>query len=142
MSVEENLKLVDAGLEAYNAHDWDRFFEFYAESVVNYGPNLPEPSKGLAALRERFETNEIAFPDHRMEKVRAFGQGDYVCVETVWKGTHKGPMQGPKGETIPATNKSVQTPMTMVLKIEEGKVTEDHGYWDQLATLSQLGLAP
>ncbi len=51
-------------------------------------------------------------------------------------------MQGPKGETIPATDKSVQTPITMVFKIEEGKVTEDHGYWDQLAMLSQLGLAP
>ncbi len=142
MSVEENLKLIDAGVEAYNAHDWDRFFEFYAESVVNYAPNLPEPGKGLAALREWFEATETGFPDHRMEKVRAFGQGDYVCLESVWKGTHKGPIRGMKGEEIPATNKSVKNRLTTVFKIEEGKVTENHVYWDQLATFSQLGLAP
>ncbi|MFQ5908449.1 MAG: ester cyclase [Thermoplasmata archaeon] len=142
MSVEENLKLVDAGLEAYNAHDLDRFLGFYAESVVNYSPDLPEPTKGLAALREWYEKNETGFPDRRMEKVRAFGQGDYVCLEVVWKGTHKEPMPGPKGETIPATNKSVKNPITLVLKVEEGKVTEEHTYWDQLATLSQLGLTP
>ncbi len=129
-------------MEAYNAHDWDRVFDLYAESIVNYAPNLPEPTKGLAALREWFEATETGFPDHRMEKVRAFGQGDYVCLEIIWKGTHKGPIRGMKGETIPATNKSVQYPATIVFKIEEGKVTEDHVSWDQLAMFSQLGLAP
>lgn len=142
MSVEENLKLLDAGLEAYNAHDWDRFLELYAESAVIYSPGLPEPLKGLAALREEIETGETAFPDHRMEKVRAFGQGDWVCVEYTMTGTHTGPFKGPGGETIPATNKPVRLQGCVVYKFEGGEIMEEHEYSDQLGMMAQLGLSP
>ncbi len=70
MSVEENLQAIKDGHEAFNAQDGDRFFELYAESVVYYGPDLPEPVKGRAALREVFEGAITAFPDIR-SKVEA-----------------------------------------------------------------------
>ena len=34
--VEENLRLVDEGPEAFNAHDLESFVGFYAESAVHY----------------------------------------------------------------------------------------------------------
>ncbi len=140
MGVEENLRLIKDRYEAYNAHDWDRFFEGYAESVVNYAPSLPEPLKGLAALRERNQAFETAFPDRRLEEVRTFGQGDWVCSEAIFTGTHKGPLPG--GETIPATNKQVRNPVVSVFKFEGGEITEQREYWDRLALKAQLGLAP
>ena len=142
MSVEENLQGVKDGIEAFNAQDWDRFFEGYAESLVYSDPTTPEPLKGLAAWREALMAFETAFPDLRMEDVRTFGQGDWVCAEAVFTGTHTGPLTGPGGETIPATNKQVRNRSVWVFKIEDGKITEQRGYLDQLTYLAQLGLAP
>ena len=142
MSVEENLRLIKDGYEAFNAHDWDRFFEGYAESLVVHAPDLLEPLKGLAAYREWIQTFDTAFPDQCFEEVRTFGQGDWVCTEAIFEGTHTGPLPGPGGETIPATNKEVRNPAAFVFKFEGGKITEQRNYVDQLSYLAQLGLAP
>lgn len=142
MGVEENVQIVEEGLEAFNAHDWGRFFSRYHESVVEYAPELTEPVKGVAALRERFENGAEAFPDQRIDGVRTFGQGDWVCLEGVFRGTQTGPFVGPGGRTIPATNKRVELWVALVFKIEAGKVTEEHDYYDNMTFMSQLGLAP
>ena len=141
MTVEENLRAIKDGYEAFNAHDWDRFFEGYAESVVYSDPSQPEPLK-LAAFREQIQIFDTAFPDGHFEVVRTFGQGDWVASEATFTGTHKGPLPGPGGEMIPATNKQVRNRTIWVFKIEGGKVTEQRGYLDQLTYLAQLGLAP
>ena len=142
MSSEENVELVKAGMEAFNAQDWDRFFAFSAESIVTHAPDLEEPLKGLEAYRKRFETNVNAFPDQYIETTRVFGQGDWVVLEGVFTGTHKGAFPGPGGQEIPPTNKKVELPLALVFKIEGGKTTEEHDYYDNLTFLSQLGLAP
>ena len=142
MSVEENLQVNAAIIEAVNAQDWDRYVGLHAESVVSYGPESPEPRKGREALRESIQAYVTAFPDLRFEEVRTFGQGDWVCAEWVATGTHTGPLMGPGGETIPATNKTARVSGSSVLKVEGGKVTEIHGYYDLLGMMAQLGLAP
>ncbi|MFQ5986265.1 MAG: ester cyclase [Thermoplasmata archaeon] len=142
MSAEENIESVKAGMEAFNAQDWDRFFALDHESIVTYAPDLDEPLKGLEAYKERFETNEKAFPDQHIETTRVFGQGDWVVLEGVFTGTHKGAFIGPGGQEVPPTNKQVELPIALVFKIEGGKLTEEHDYYDNLTFLSQLGLAP
>ncbi len=142
MSVEENLQKVDAIIEAFNPHDWDRFAGLFAESAVVYVPDSPEPLKGRDALRERFQGLEKAFPDIHIEKVRTIGQGDWVCAEFISTGTHEGPLPGPGGQTIPATNKTARDPVAVVFKFEGGQITEAHEYRDVLGMMAQLGLAP
>ena len=142
MSVEENLQKVDAMIEAFNDHDLDRFVELHAESFVHHDPALPEPLKGHRALREFFQGSVTAFPDIQVEKERVFGQGDWVCVEFTFSGTHRGPLLGPGGEMIPATNKPVRFKDCVVLKFEGGEVTEEREYYDHLGLMTQLGLAP
>jgi len=140
MTVEENLRLTDARMEALNAHDLDRFLDFHAESVIINAPGLPEPMKGRAAGRELVRGFLTAFPDLHLRKERSFGQGDWVCVESTFTGTHKGPLQGPGGQMVPATNRSFRIPDCTVFKLEGGKVTEVHGYFDLLGMMAQLGL--
>ncbi|MEE9164176.1 MAG: ester cyclase [Thermoplasmata archaeon] len=142
MSSEENVELVKAGMEMFNAQDWDRFFANAAESIVTHAPDLEEPLKGLKAYRERFETNVEAFPDQHIETKQVFGQGEWVVLEGIFTGTHEGAFPGPGGQEIPATHKRVELPLALVFKIEGGKTTEEHDYYDNLAFLSQLGLAP
>lgn len=142
MTVEENLQKVEAYFEAFNDQDPDRMYGLYAESIVARGPALPEPLKGRAAYREFGEGLRKAFPDVHIELVRAFGQDDWVSYEYTVTGTHKGPFPGPGGETIPATNKTVHLDICTVAKIEGGRFTEEHNYFDLLGMMTQLGLAP
>ena len=141
MSVEENLRLLRDSTEAFRAHDWDRMWEHFAESVVYHGPESPEPLKGRAALREQFEGYWAAFSDFRV-KTDSFGQGDWVCQEYIFTGTHTGPLKGPGGETIPATGKPLRMEGCTLYKFEGGEIVELRDYSDLLGMMTQLGLVP
>nr|WP_285547119.1 ester cyclase [Dyadobacter frigoris] len=62
-----------------------------------------------------------------------------VVVELSLNGTHKGPLQLPSG-TIPATEKTMQTPCCDVFKIENGKIKSFHYYTATTIFLKQLGV--
>ena len=46
MTVEENLQVIDRADEAFNAQDWDRYFELFSESVVYTVREASSPSRG------------------------------------------------------------------------------------------------
>ncbi len=142
MSMEDNLRVFDEIEKAVNAKDWKRFDELHAESVVDYSPENPEGSKGIDAHLASVQNLFNAFPDWRTKKERSFGQGDWVCIIWTGTGTHTGPFAGPGGQTIPPTNKPVRWTLCQVGKIEGGKITEEHNYYDALGMMVQLGLAP
>ena len=96
----------------------------------------------MDAYRERFEGNAEAFPDQPIESRQVFGQGDWIVLEGLFTGTHKGAFTGPDGREVPPTNKRVELPIALVFKVEGGKVTEEHDYYDNLTFLGQLGLTP
>ncbi len=132
--------MVDTVLEAINRRDWTRFANLYSDSSVQYSPDRRQPIKGQRAIREYIENHVRAFPDVRLEKIRSFGQGDWVCLEFSWMGTHKGTLPGDNGDTIPATNRSVRLQETVLIQIRDGKIVEVHEYFDQLALMEQLGM--
>jgi steroid delta-isomerase-like uncharacterized protein len=142
VSVSENLRLVDRGINALNAKDLEGFLGLHAESVVQTSPVAPEPLKGLAATKEVFKGFFAAFPDLHVRKERGLGEGDWVSWQGVITGTQRGPFQGPGGQSVPPTMKSVRIPFSTVAKVENGKFTEVHTYLDQLGMLTQLGLIP
>ena len=140
MSVKDNLSTVDMAMDAINRRDWKRFTSLHADSFVQYSPELAQPINGPKAVREYVESYVKAFPDVRFEKLRSFGQGDWVCLEFTWTGTHKGTIPGGNGKTIPATNKPVRVQETITLRLADGKLVEAHEYYDQLGFMRQLGL--
>ncbi len=142
MSVEENLRMIRTGIDALNARDWEGFDQMHAESVVVYSPQTAEPTKGISAHRDAMQGLLTAFPDLRFKEERSFGQGDGVCTMWTGTGTHTGPLKGPGGQTIPATNKPVRISICSVAKMEGGKLTEEHNYFDMLGMMAQLGVAP
>ena len=142
MSVEDNLRVINKVGEAYNARDWDRVAKLHAESVIGWSPESPEPRKGRAAIREEFVGYATAFPDSRLQVERTFGQGDWVCGEFTFTGTHKGALPGPGGQTVPATNKPLRMTYAVVFKFDRGEIVERHEYFDLSGMMAQLGLAP
>ncbi len=142
MSVEENLKVVDASTKAANDHDLDRFESFHLNSVIQRDPQHPEGIKGWKAIRAGLEPFLKAFPDIRLVTERQFGAGDWITQLSHMRGTHSGPLEVPGGPTIPATNKSVRLPVAMIARLEGGKFAEINLYFDQAGLMAQLGLAP
>lgn len=134
-------RVVEEILEAFNQHDLDRVASWYAEGALHYQPNRAEPLRGRDEIREDYRRSTwIPFPDFHFELERAFGQGEWLCVQGTLTGTHKEPIEEPGGETIPATGRSIRVPICLVVRVEGEKAAEVYEYNDQLGFLTQLGL--
>jgi ketosteroid isomerase-like protein len=140
MSVEDNIRLVNKTLEAFEAHDMDGFLSFMSESVVNYAPGRTEPLRGRAAVKEDNLGFLATYPDVKFEITRIFGDGKMVCVEGFVDGTNTGSIHSLEGKKMPPTNKSVRVPACFVVKIENGMISEIREYLDQFEFSRQLGI--
>jgi hypothetical protein len=70
---------VQRQLEAYNAHDLERFVAEYSESVQVFVPPATEPLlSGKAAFAEHYRRNRFTLPDLRAEVVQRIVSGHTV----------------------------------------------------------------
>lgn len=129
-TMQENRRLIENRYEAVNAHDFDRFQRFYADSIVWDDPGLAEPVRGPATVGARLKTWVAAFPDLRWNLDRLFGQDDWVCAEFTFTGTHKGPLENPSGVTIPASDRSIRIQAVGVYRMDKDKIVESRIYFD------------
>jgi predicted ester cyclase len=142
MSVEENMKVMKAVDEASSSRDWEAFASHHTENVISYSPMRPEPTKGITAHVEVVQGLMTAFPDAKLTRDQVFGQGDWAYVGYILTGTHKGPLPGPGGNPIPPTNKQIKIPLGSAVRFENGKIAEEHIFFDRLTMLGQLGINP
>ncbi|HEC36983.1 hypothetical protein LCGC14_2959810 [marine sediment metagenome] len=81
------MSLIDKAFEAFNAHDIEKFMDFYDESALHYQPTQIEPIKGRKAICEDYiKSSFTPFPDAHIKKVNAFGQGNWLCMEMIFEG--------------------------------------------------------
>lgn len=140
VSSESNMKVAQDIMRAINEKDMGAFKRLHADGVTAWNPFNPEPSKGLEAHTKEMEGLWRAFPDLKVEATRIFGEGDWLCAEYAFTGTHKGPLTGPTGE-IPATGKSLRMEVLGVMKVVNGKITEEKDFFDTATMAKQLGLS-
>src|SRR2546428_10749398 len=88
MSVEENLKVVEAAMKALNDHDLDRFESLHLNSVIQRDPQHPEGIKGPKAIRAGLEPVLKAFPDIRLAAERQVGAGGWITQLSTITRTH------------------------------------------------------
>jgi hypothetical protein len=78
-----------------------------------------------------------AFPDNHIDndpyKV-LFSQGDWTCSVAPFTGTMKGPMKGPDGKMIPATNKKFEVEFCTVAHWKDGEIVEEKLFYDLIRT--------
>ena len=140
MSAADNIRIVNAALKAFEAHDMDGFVSYMSDSVVDYTPGRSEPLRGREAVKQDNVGFLSIYPDVKFEITRIFGDGDIVCAEGFVKGTNKGPIPEPDGSMMRPTNKSVRVPACFIAKIENGLITEIREYLDQQEFSRQLGI--
>ena len=78
-----------------------------------------------------------AFPDMHVTIDDMVAEGDKVAARVTITGTHKGEFMG-----IPPTNKKWTISLITISRIAGGKIVEDHGQFDALGLMRQLGAVP
>ncbi|HKP57217.1 MAG TPA: ester cyclase [Polyangiales bacterium] len=126
----ENRELVLDLYTKVDAQDFDRARELLSAACKVYvGCNVLDRD-GWAGMGQMFMR---AFPDgrHVFDFVEAVG--DYVLLNGYFTGTHTAEFQG-----IPATGKRVKFSLTMIDKVEHGKMAAHRADFDAAALIQQL----
>lgn len=133
-------KALDEYNDAFNAHDEARLRACYADDAVFTAPGGIR-LEGPDAIAEYAMTWLRAFPDARFTVDDEVISGDWAAMQATFTGTHTDTLAGPDGD-IPATGKSVTGRGAEFVRIVDGKVVEDHLYYDNMEVMTQLGLVP
>lgn len=128
------------GVAAVNAHDEKRLRATYADDAVLEAPG-PLRLEGGDAATEHAMVWLRAFPDARMVVENELVAGDWVVLEFTFTGTHTGTLASLEAE-IPPTNRRATGRCVDLVRVEGGKIVEEHMYFDQVELLTQLGLMP
>jgi steroid delta-isomerase-like uncharacterized protein len=133
-------EIVAASLEAFNAHDEERIRSMYADDVVFEAPGDIRRIGSEAAVEYAMGWLR-AFPDGRLRVETEVANGDWVARRLVFEGTHEETLAGPEGE-IPATNRRVAVRAVEFVRVEDGKIAEEHVCFDQAQVMTALGVMP
>jgi predicted ester cyclase len=133
-------EVVRAVIDEFNAHDLDALGTYHAENVVLEAPGDVH-LQGIEPAVEYARGWLRAFPDAKLTPHNEVYAGEWGAVEFTFEGTHTDTLVGPAGE-IPATNRRVSGRGSEFFRVVDGKVVEDHLYFDMVQVMSQLGLMP
>lgn len=143
MSVQDNIKLDEEEIAAWNAHDVERAVAVYPDNVVWRDITNPQPLNGKDGIRQYLQGWFSAFPDIKITVNNRVATEDYVAAELDFEGTNNGALQlAPGAPAIPATGRKVIGKGTYFVRFKDGKAVEVHSYPDAAGMMMQLGLMP
>lgn len=134
-------ELYREAIEAYNAHDLDRFLDHYADDCEVTVPGFP-PFKGKAAARECWRLFMESFPDDHLTVTSQVVEGTTVVGEWTADATNTGALYLPSGDVLPPTGKRFTNKGIDISVIDAGLIKSHRLYWDTTAVLAQLGVMP
>jgi ketosteroid isomerase-like protein len=126
----ENVEVVQAVFETYNAGDTDAFRELYdPEVIVRTVPDWPEPGPyvGREGVMRFFEQLRETLDVSTLVLIGDFiDAGDRVAVRYSWRGAGHGP--------------EMDMQLTLVFTIRKGRVFYQEFFWDHTEALEAAGL--
>jgi len=125
---------------AYNDKNWDAVKAAVTGDIVYDEIATGRKVKGLNELLTLWKGWATAFPDSRGTIDHAHVSGEKVVLEITWRGTHQGPMPGPKGP-IPPTGKKIEFRSCVICEMAGEKTKGQRQYFDMMTMLQQLGVA-
>jgi ketosteroid isomerase-like protein len=99
--------------EAFNAHDWQRMEDLYADNVEMMDPAFEGIKRGKEGMTDFYRSVSDIHDEVKMINA----SGDIVVVEFVSTGTIDG--------------QAFTLPICTVFRIENSKVVSDHTYYDK-----------
>ena len=138
MSVELNKRVFVSVPELiFNTGDLSLTREFFAEDYVERASVPPGWPEGIAGFEAYIRELRSAFPDFHGKPTHLIGEGDLVAGRLECRGTHLGSFLG-----MPASGKVIEWTETHIGRFENGKIVEHWVDYDQLGTMTQMGIIP
>jgi predicted ester cyclase len=135
---DENKKVVQGVMDAYQARDLDLLDDLIAADYVRHCQSTPDIKvESLEDFKAFLQADIDATPDGRMEILHMVAEGDMVAMWGVYSGTPQG-MYGP----FETTGERIELDLAGVHRIVDGKIAESWVVWDNLTALMQLGVFP
>lgn len=135
-----NLAQIKESIAAFNRGDLESAVAPYADNAEIVDPTGKYVGRSqILASQKVWHT---AFPDAKGEVTNQISDGDQVLTEVTFHGTHTGPLAGPNGMTVPATNKKADMRIAFVSWFKGGKIQRERSYFDLAGLMQQLGVTP
>ena len=139
MSTEANKAIARRFLEeAFGQGNLTVLDEIISPNHVDGGPGaLPGIPSGPEGTKMLITAYRNAFPDIHFTIDEQVAEGNTVVTRWTGQGTHNGELAG-----MPATGMPATVVGAGVDRIENGKIVESWGLFDQFGMLQQLGVIP
>src|SRR5690349_20106871 len=128
---QENVEVVRARYEAWNAGDMDAFRDLYDPDVISRTPEgWPEPGPyvGRKEVMRQFEQLRATWDASALEPISdLIDAGDRVIVRRRWRASGRGP--------------DANLEMTTVYTVRKGRIFYQEYFWDHAAALTTLELS-
>ena len=127
---QENVEVVRALFEAWNAGDMSAVRELYdPEVIVRPAEGWPEPGPfvGREALMRSYEQLREAWDADALAPISFIDAADRVVVRHLWRGVGQGP--------------DMNMEVTNVFTVREGRIFYQESFWDHAKALETLGLS-
>jgi steroid delta-isomerase-like uncharacterized protein len=126
--------IMDSNTQLWNSGDTDIVDAIYAEGCIRHNADVGD-SEGPEGIKEFVNWVYTAYPDFNVTFDSPFKFKDRIVTHWVATGTNDGPLN----ENMPATGKKVSFTGVGISIIENGKVTEEWVYYNQLPIYTQMG---
>jgi steroid delta-isomerase-like uncharacterized protein len=132
-----NLATMSQVEPCWNRRDVAAILEHYDDGIVWRNMAMGETYRGKDEVGRFLTDLFVAVPDLQMHITRRIPRGSLVAEEYTLRGTHLGALFG-----IPATGCRVELHAVSFVEMRDGRLAEDHFYFDVTGILQQLGLFP
>ena len=134
-STESNIKMyAQVWDDIMNKGQIDNINSKYFDANIT-AISSPENIVGIENFKVYYQNFITGFSDIEFTVVDVFGQGDNIVKHWNFKGKHTGEFFG-----IPATNRSVDIQGVTLVKMKDGKITQEQDFMDNTVFMQQLGL--
>lgn len=124
----------DNNMQLWNGGNVDLVDTLYAEGCVRHNADMGD-SEGPEGVKEFVKWVYTAYPDFKVSFDKRFELKDRIVAHWSATGTNDGPLN----ENMPPTGKKVSFTGLAMSVIENGKITEEWAYYNQLPLYSQMG---
>ena len=125
---------MDNSRQLWTGGNVDLVDSLYAETAVRHNADMGD-AKGPAEIKKFVQWVYTAYPDFKITFDESFKLKDRIVIHWTATGTNNGPLS----ENMPPTGVKVSFSGISMSTIENGKITEEWAYYNQLPIYKQMG---
>lgn len=139
--IERQRAIVAEHIRCENQHDWPAVYETFVQDERAFYQVIPLQAtfKGIAGVRQFYETIATAMPDLQIKVIAQYDTPGCTICETVITGTHRGPFL-----QMPASENPITIELAGFYLFDEDSrnLIAERIYYDQASVMSQMQPKP